>query len=74
MADPAIRAVTLTVTEGGYFIDPAKGGFDAEHPEIVHDAQHPDRPCTAYGAMVAAWMILMLKTRWPLLRIQLFIL
>ena len=54
MADPAIRIVTLTVTEGGYFVDPATGGFDAGNAEIRHDAQCPDRPRTAFGAIVAA--------------------
>lgn len=53
MADPAIRIVALTVTEGGYYADPA-GGFDAAHPDVEHDARHPDRPRTAFGAMVAA--------------------
>jgi len=54
MADPAIRIVALTVTEGGYFIDPASGGFDAAHPDIVHDAANPEQPRTAFGAMIAA--------------------
>ncbi|MBR3370986.1 MAG: mannitol dehydrogenase family protein [Rhodobacteraceae bacterium] len=54
MADPAIRIVALTVTEGGYFIDPASGGFDAAHPDIAHDAANPAAPRTAFGAMVAA--------------------
>ena len=54
MADPAIRIVALTVTEGGYYIDPATKGFDEAHPDIRHDAAHPDRPRTAFGAMVAA--------------------
>jgi len=54
MADPAIRIVSLTVTEGGYYVDPVTNGFDATHPDIVHDATHPDRPRTAFGAMVAA--------------------
>lgn len=53
MADPAIRIVSLTVTEGGYY-QTADHGFDADHPDIVHDATHPDRPRTAFGAMVAA--------------------
>jgi mannitol 2-dehydrogenase len=39
---------------GGYYIDPATGGFDAAHPDIAHDAEHPDAPRTAFGAMVAA--------------------
>ena len=54
MADPAIRIVSLTVTEGGYYIDPAGGGFDETHPDIQHDAANPDRPRTAFGAMIAA--------------------
>ncbi|MEM8788678.1 MAG: mannitol dehydrogenase family protein [Pseudomonadota bacterium] len=54
MTDPAIRIVALTVTEGGYYIDPATGGFDAGHADIRHDAAHPDTPRTAFGAMVAA--------------------
>lgn len=54
MADPAIRIVSLTVTEGGYYIDPASGGFDANHPDILHDAANPDAPRTAFGAMVGA--------------------
>lgn len=54
MSDPAIRIVGLTVTEGGYYIDPVTKGFDAGHPDIRHDAANPDRPRTAFGAMVAA--------------------
>ncbi len=54
MAQPDIRIVSLTVTEGGYYIDPATKAFDAAHPDIVHDAANPDRPKTAFGAMVAA--------------------
>lgn len=54
MADPAIRIVGLTVTEGGYYIDPATKGFDAGHPDIVHDAANPQAPRTAFGAIVAA--------------------
>jgi mannitol 2-dehydrogenase len=54
MADPRIRIVGLTVTEGGYYVDPAGGGLDVHHPDIVHDAAHPEMPRTAFGAMVAA--------------------
>ncbi|PZX40659.1 mannitol 2-dehydrogenase [Roseinatronobacter thiooxidans] len=54
MAQPAIRIVSLTVTEGGYFIDSATKAFDRCHPDIVHDAAHPDTPRTAFGAIVAA--------------------
>ena len=54
MADPAIRIVSLTVTEGGYFIDPATKGFDSHHADMIHDAAHPATPKTAFGAMIAA--------------------
>lgn len=53
MADPSIRIVSLTVTEGGYY-NLQGGGFDGEHPDIVHDARSPERPRTAFGAMIAA--------------------
>ncbi|WP_319531613.1 mannitol dehydrogenase family protein [uncultured Cohaesibacter sp.] len=54
MADPVIRIVALTVTEGGYYIDLATKGFDENHPDIKYDAAHPDHPRTAFGAIVAA--------------------
>lgn len=54
MADPAIRIVSLTVTEGGYYLDPATSGLDITHPDICHDAAHPECPNTAFGAIVAA--------------------
>ncbi|MEL7271802.1 MAG: mannitol dehydrogenase family protein [Pseudomonadota bacterium] len=54
MADPAIRIVSLTVTEGGYYMDPATKAFDADHDDIRHDAQNPHKPLTAFGAMIAA--------------------
>ncbi len=54
MAQPDIRIVALTVTEGGYFIDPATQSFDQNHPDIVHDAANPAAPRTAFGAIVAA--------------------
>ncbi len=54
MADPAIRIVSLTVTEGGYFIDPVTNEFDADDPDIQHDCANPEQPRTAFGAMVAA--------------------
>ncbi len=57
MAQPNIRIVSLTVTEGGYFIDPATKGFDATHPDIVHDTANPTTPRTAFGAMVAALLL-----------------
>jgi mannitol 2-dehydrogenase len=53
MSDPRIRIVSLTVTEGGYYLD-ATGALDMAHPDIQHDMHNPGRPRTAFGAMVAA--------------------
>lgn len=54
MSDPAIRIVSLTVTEGGYFVDPSTGTFDPTHPDIAADARQPGTPATAFGAILAA--------------------
>ena len=51
MTRPEIRIVSLTVTEGGYFMDSA-GRFDAQAPEILADAPRPHM--TAFGAIIAA--------------------
>ncbi|MFV0359585.1 mannitol dehydrogenase family protein [Tropicimonas sp.] len=53
MADPAVRIVSLTVTEGGYFIDPATGVFDPSSPDIQADIADPDHPTTIFGTIVA---------------------
>ena len=53
IADPAIRIVSMTITEGGYFINPASGKFDPEHPAIVADAKNPDEPKTVFGIILA---------------------
>jgi mannitol 2-dehydrogenase len=54
MSDPAIRIVAMTVTEGGYF-RASDGTLDTTHPDIAHDAENPDAPRTAFGAIVAAY-------------------
>ncbi len=57
MAEKSIRIVTLTVTEGGYYINPATRDLDVSHPDIQRDIANIDRPCTAFGAIVAALKI-----------------
>jgi mannitol 2-dehydrogenase len=52
--DPSLRIASLTVTEGGYAIDPATGAFNPEHPEIRYDAAHLDRPRGVFGVILAA--------------------
>ncbi len=51
LADPAVRLVTLTITEKGYCL--AGDGLDFGHPEIVRDLASPDAPEGAIGIVVA---------------------
>lgn len=51
---PNIRIASLTVTEGGYYLNPNTGKFDANHPRIVQDLEHPDQPSTIFGIMIQA--------------------
>ena len=53
LADPCIRVVSLTVTEGGYFVNPALGKFDPESPAIVADARNSGDPKTVFGLILA---------------------
>jgi mannitol 2-dehydrogenase len=53
LAEPRIRIVSLTVTEGGYYISPATQHFDAGHPDIVADARAFHAPKTAFGLIAA---------------------
>ena len=54
LADPAIRIVSLTITEGGYCIDPATQAFDPAHPDIVADAADIAHPRGVFGVLLAA--------------------
>ena len=52
LADPKIRIVSMTITEGGYFID-ASGSFNPQHPAIAEDGKNPTAPKTVFGLVVA---------------------
>ncbi|CTQ34623.1 Mannitol 2-dehydrogenase [Jannaschia rubra] len=52
IADPAIRIVSMTITEGGYFVDARSGAFDATHPDIRADAAGGE-PRTVFGLLIA---------------------
>ena len=54
VSEPSIRIVSLTVTEGGYYISPATQHFDPAHPDIVADARNFGAPKTAFGLVGAA--------------------
>ena len=53
LRDPAIRIVSLTITEGGYNLDEATGQFRLDAPDIAHDLAHPEAPRTVFGFIVA---------------------
>ena len=51
LLDPAVRLVTLTVTEKGYTLR-ADGELDLDHPDVRHDLAHPE----AVPRSVTAWI------------------
>lgn len=52
ISDPAIRIVSMTITEGGYFVDATTGGFDGTHPDITADVMLPNTPKTVFGILL----------------------
>ncbi len=54
MSKPNIRIVSLTITEGGYYIDARSGGFDKTHPDIQADIANPAQPETVFGMLIQA--------------------
>ena len=51
LADPAVRLVTLTITEKGYCL--VGDDLDVNHPDIAHDLASPASPHSAIGYLVA---------------------
>jgi mannitol 2-dehydrogenase len=54
MASPNTRIVSLTITEGGYYIDQSTGELDAKHPDIQYDLAHPHEPHCSFGYLLEA--------------------
>jgi mannitol 2-dehydrogenase len=54
MADPDVRIISLTITEGGYNVDPDTHEFDADDPDVARDLDHPEEPTTVFGLVVEA--------------------
>lgn len=52
LADPAIRIVSLTVTEKAYGFDPVSGGLDRQHPAVADDLVTPGAPVGVIGFLV----------------------
>lgn len=53
LADPVIRIVSLTITEGGYLID-EHGTFQLDDETVVHDLKYPEAPKGVFGFIVGA--------------------
>jgi len=53
IADPAIKIISLTITEGGYNLDKITQEFVLENELIQHDLQHPQLPITVFGFVAA---------------------
>lgn len=54
MVSADTRIVTLTVTEKGYFLNPASGELRVDDPMIIGDIDSPQQPRTAPGLLVEA--------------------
>ncbi len=54
MAAPETRIVSLTITEGGYYLHAGTGAFDADHPDIRHDLSFPHEPECSFGFLLEA--------------------
>ncbi|MDR2452597.1 MAG: mannitol dehydrogenase family protein [Candidatus Accumulibacter sp.] len=54
MSEASTRIVSITVTEKGYYLDPATGSLQLEAPAIAADFAHPAVPRTVPGLIVYA--------------------
>jgi len=54
MASPQTRIVSLTITEGGYYIDQSTGNLDEKHPDLQYDLAHPHEPRCSFGYLLEA--------------------
>ncbi|EWH08624.1 D-mannonate oxidoreductase [Catenovulum agarivorans DS-2] len=53
LAAAQTKIISLTITEGGYNVNPADGTFNFENPDVQHDLAHPADPVTAFGYLAA---------------------
>jgi len=49
MANPEIKIVSLTATEGGYCFHQGTGELDLKNPGVQNDLKNPDSPRTIFG-------------------------
>jgi len=53
MMDPNIKIISLTVTEGGYYLH-VDGSLDLNDPSIKNDIANPSEPHTIFGMIIKA--------------------
>ncbi|MGM5631349.1 mannitol dehydrogenase family protein [Apibacter raozihei] len=53
IADPNIKIITLTITEGGYNINKSSGDFMLNTPSIQSDLNTNNKPTTVFGYIAA---------------------
>jgi mannitol 2-dehydrogenase len=53
LADPAIRMVSLTITEGGYSVDDITGRFDPTTADVARDLERGAPPRSVFGLITA---------------------
>jgi mannitol-1-phosphate/altronate dehydrogenase len=54
LTSPDLRIVTLTITEGGYHVDPHSHAFVTDHPDVAHDLAGNGVPRTVFGFVTEA--------------------
>ncbi|WP_218353390.1 mannitol dehydrogenase family protein [Alteromonas lipotrueiana] len=53
LASPSVKLVSLTITEGGYNMDPSTGEFQSEDAAVQHDLKNPETPKQVFGYLMA---------------------
>jgi mannitol 2-dehydrogenase len=59
MANPEIKIISLTITEGGYNQNEATGEFNFTNPIIMEDLKNPMSPKTVFGYLTQAMKLRM---------------
>ena len=54
IAAPTVKIVSMTITEGGYCIDPVTGEVDPDHPSLRADLRPGAVPATVFGLVTEA--------------------
>jgi mannitol 2-dehydrogenase len=54
LANPQVKVITLTITEGGYNFSSATGEFQLEEASIQNDLNNPQNPKTVFGYLTQA--------------------